>query len=80
MIMLVGPVTGEPLSFRGRVILHDGPATEVSWVLPTVRGVYLPYSAEQVAERLGRPVMLLRQHPDMASVRWPLDRRDFRAR
>lgn len=78
MIMLVGIRTGEPLSFRGRVILHDGPPAEVAFLLPTVRCVALSGTADRISARLGRPVMMLRQHPDMASVRWPLDRRDFR--
>jgi hypothetical protein len=81
MIMLVSPRTGEPLSFRGRVLLHDGPPAEVGFLLPTVRTVAVPgTSAARIAAHYGFPVMLLRRHPDMASVRWPLDRRDFRAR
>lgn len=76
--MLVGPRTGEPLSWRGRVLVHDGPAAEVEFILPTVRTVEVAGPTERVAARLGRPVMRLRDHPDLASVRWPLDRRDFR--
>lgn len=78
MIMLVGPRSGEPLSFRGRVLLHDGPPAEVEFLLPTVRTVAVRGSAASIAARMGRPVMMLKNHPDMASVRWPIDRRDFR--
>lgn len=77
MIMLVGPATGEPLSYRGRVILHDGPAEEIMFILPMVRCVQLPGTAIHVADRIGRPVMMLKDHPDMASVRWPIERRNF---
>ncbi|HET9234929.1 MAG TPA: hypothetical protein VFP10_12380 [Candidatus Eisenbacteria bacterium] len=76
--MLVTARSGEPFSFRGKVILHDGPAAEVEYILPTVRTVEVRGPAERVSARLGRPVMRLRDHPDLASVRWPLDRRDFR--
>ena len=76
--MLVGRRTGEPLSFRGRVLLHDGPPAEVEYLLPSVRVVAVAGPAERVAARLGRPVMMLKNHPDLASVRWPIDRRDFR--
>jgi hypothetical protein len=78
MIILMGARSGEPLSYRGRVLLHDGPAAEVEFILPSVRVVEVRGPAERVAARLGRPVMRLRDHPDLASVRWPLDRRAFR--
>lgn len=79
VIALKGPRTGELLSYRGRVLLHDGPAEEVAYLLPTVTPVQLPGDAQRIAARLGRPVLMLRDHPSMASVRWPIDRRDFHA-
>lgn len=78
MIMLVSSRTGEPLSYRGRVLLHDGPVAEVAFILPTVRTVRVPGScAGQVATYYGFSVMMLKDHPAMASVRWPLRREDF---
>lgn len=78
MFAMVGSVTGEILSYAGRMVLHDNRA-ELEWLCPGVRVVELPgRSPEEVAHRYGRPAMLLRDHPDMAPVRWPLDRRDFR--
>jgi hypothetical protein len=79
MIMLVGPRTGEPLTWRGRVLLHDGEPAEIWFLLPSIKIMFLKGDPAAVAERLGRPVMMLRDHPDMASVNWPIDRRDFRA-
>jgi nucleoside phosphorylase len=79
MFAMIGSVTGEILSYRGRMVLHDNRA-ELEWLFPGVRVAELPgNTVEQVAHRYGRPAMLLRHHPDMAPVRWPLDRRDFRS-
>jgi hypothetical protein len=78
VIALMGQRSGELLSYRGRVLLHDGPAAEVEYLLPSVRVTELPGPAERIAEHLGRPVMMLKDHPDLASVRrWPLDRGEF---
>ena len=78
MYAMVGPVTGEILSHGGRVVLHDNRA-ELEFLCPGVRVVELPGdSATYIAGRMGRPAMLLRDHPDMAPVRWPLDRKAFR--
>lgn len=78
MYAMVGPATGEILSHGGRMVLH-GDRAELEWLCPGVRVVKVRgESPEEVAHRYGRPAMLLRDHPDMAPVRWPLDRRDFR--
>lgn len=68
----------EPFTFRGRVLVH-GDRAELEWLIPTHPVVELPgRTPEEVAARLGCPVMLLKDHPDMAAVSWPLDRRRFR--
>lgn len=68
----------EPLTFQGRILLHDS-AQELGWLIPTHSVVELKgATAREVAERLGVPTMLWRDHPDMAGIRWPLDRRDFK--
>lgn len=78
MYAMIGTATGEILSYRGRMVLHDNPA-ELDWLLPGTRVVELRGTTPaEVGVRYGRPAMLLRDHPDMASVRWPLDRKDFR--
>lgn len=77
MIALVGLRSGELLSFAGHVLLHDGPVAEVEYLVTGVRLVDLPGTAEHISSKLGRPVMMLRDHPGLASVRWPLQREDF---
>jgi hypothetical protein len=77
---MFAPVTHggrEPFTFQGRVVVH-GDRAELEYLIPTHPVVELPgRTPEEVAARLGVPVMPLKDHPDMASVRWPLDRRDF---
>ena len=67
---LVGASTGELLSYRGAVMVHEDRA-ELEYLVPGTRTVEVPAD-------LGQPLMALRDHPDMAAVTWPLDRRDFR--
>lgn len=68
---MVGSVSGELLSYRGRVLVHDNPH-ELEFLFPGTRVVTLP---SFVTPELTMPIT---QHPEMASVRWPLDRKDFR--
>jgi hypothetical protein len=68
----------EPFSFGGRVLVH-GDRAELEYLIPTHPVVELPGTTpEEVAARLGVPVMLWKDHPDMAAITWPLDRRRFR--
>jgi hypothetical protein len=79
MLLLTSAVTGEPLTYRGQVIVHDGPLPEAVFLVPTSGWTHLPDAcAEQVGSRLGIPAMLLRDHPAMASVVWPIEKRNFR--
>lgn len=72
--------SGELCTFNGRVLVHNHKG-EMQWLIPTHPVVELVgNSAEEVAARYGRPAMNLRDHPGMASVRWPLRRADFWAR
>lgn len=68
---LVGAVSGELLSLGGRVLVHDN-AAELEFLFPGARVVALP---SYVPPEQTLPVSA---HPEMASVRFPLDRRDFR--
>lgn len=72
-----GPASGELLSYRGRLLIHDSP-DELEWLIPGFRAVPLRGDEpEEIASRLGQPVMRWAEHPDMAAVRWPLNRKDF---
>lgn len=60
------------LTWRGRVLIHDS-RPELEFLLAgDVRVIELPRDVppEQCLE--------IRYHPQLASVRWPLDRKDFR--
>lgn len=62
---LIGRVTGDPLSYRGRVIVHDDKA-EMEYLFPASRVVELP---SYFGEDLTLP---LKFHPDMEAVQFPL--------
>ena len=68
---LVGAVSGELLSYGGRVLVHDNPG-ELEFLFPGSRVVALPpyVSPEQTL-----PVSA---HTELTAVRFPLDRRDFK--
>jgi len=67
----VGPVSNELLSFRGAVLVHTDRA-EMEYLVPGCRVVELPRAD------LGRPLMPLSRHPDLAAVQWPLRKELFR--
>lgn len=68
---LAGRSSGELLTYQGRVIVH-GDRAEMEFLFPRERVVQVP-SWVQPAE-----TMRLQDHPDMAPVTFPLDRREFR--
>lgn len=65
---LKGSVSGELLSYRGQILVHDNRG-ELEWLFP--HEPVVPYSG-------ALPTMRLADHPDMAAVTWPLNREDFR--
>jgi len=69
--------TGELYSLKLCVIVHDNP-NELGWLITNAKVVSMkgetPYD---VANWLGRRVMLLKDHPDLSHVRWPLVKNDF---
>lgn len=78
MWVLVQHGNGEPFTFGGRLIVH-GSREELEFLVPTHPAREVPgRSPEETAARLGIPTMALKDHPDMAAVQWPLDRRRFR--
>lgn len=62
---IVGRNSGELLSWRGRVLVHDD-KSEVEFLLPNERVVPLP---SWIDESL---TMALKDHPDMEAVQFPL--------
>lgn len=75
---ILGAQTKELLSIDGNVIIHDDP-NEMDFLVKTTGKMYKMEGreAEEVASWLGRSVVLLRDHPNMVGVRWPLNRQDF---
>lgn len=68
-----GPVSGEPLSYMGSVLVHDN-RKEMEFLFPkNVDDI------RQLPKRgFGdRPVLQLRHHPEMQGITWPLDVREF---
>lgn len=65
---LRGSVSGELLTYQGRVLIHDNRG-ELEYLFPGER---------VVAYDGALPTMPVREHPDMAAVTWPLNRKDFR--
>lgn len=63
-----GSVSGELLTFHGRILTHTNRG-EMEFLFPAARIV--PYDGDL-------PTLPVRDHPDMASVRWPLRKEDFR--
>lgn len=80
MWAMEGAVSGELLSFGGRVLVD--PSREVlEWLLPA--GGFRPVQVlgadvRELEERHGRPFVLLKDHPDYAGMEWPPRRSDFR--
>jgi hypothetical protein len=75
---ILGEHTKELLSIDGNVIIHDDPA-ELDFLVKTTGKMYKMkgHEAEEVASWLGRSVVLLRDHPNMVGIQWPLNRQDF---
>jgi hypothetical protein len=77
MFALRGCNSGEPLSYKGRILLHHD-RRELEYLFPGQPVMMLNgFTPEAVAHEYGRPVMRLRDHPDMAAVECPLDPRRF---
>jgi hypothetical protein len=75
---ILGQTSGELYSIDGNVIIHDHPG-ELDFLVKYVGKMYKMKGrdAEEVASWLGRPVVCLRDHPNMVGVTWPLSKQDF---
>lgn len=69
LFALVGKHTTELLTYGGRIITHEDRA-EMAYLFPNSRVVEVKPGEDLV--------MRLVDHPDMAPVRFPLNRKDFR--
>ncbi|HET9384509.1 MAG TPA: hypothetical protein VFO67_05130 [Gemmatimonadales bacterium] len=69
-----GLASHELLSLHGKVLVHDNPR-EMEFLLANVKIKRLGTDLDRALA--GRPHMLLRDHPDMTWVRWPLREEDF---
>lgn len=59
------------LTYEGRIIAHTD-AAELAFLVPA-GGIVKPLGGTPWGE-----VLMIRHHPDMVAVQWPLDRRRFR--
>lgn len=75
MYALYGTATGDILTYQGRPLVH-GNQQEMTWLFPLSRVV--PVTEADLRARSPLPPLMLKDHPDMAPVRWPLDPKDFR--
>lgn len=69
MYGIVGRSTRALLTYQGRAILHDS-REEMEFLFPAEKIIPVPGWNEDY--------ILLKDHPDMAPVRWPLQKNDFR--
>lgn len=77
MFAIEGRTTKEILTFNGRMVLHHD-RRDLEYLFPGERIVMLRgYTRAECAQLYGRPAMLLKDHPDMAAVSWPLNPKEF---
>lgn len=68
---LKGSRSGDLITYGGRILVHDND-NELQFLFPGTQVV-------RVSDRLpDEMTMSIAAHPEMASVRFPLNRRDFR--
>lgn len=69
---LYGPNSRDFLTLGGRILVHDN-AAELEFLVPSgARVITVPSDIPE------DQTLLIALHPELASVKWPLDRRDFR--
>lgn len=73
MYALKGEISGELISYGGRILVHDN-RRELEFLFPRMQIVDLGVLGELAQADGGRPTMLLKDHPDMGNVLWPLER------
>lgn len=73
LFALKGDVSKELISFNGKVLVHES-KEEMKYLFPFGATVVSCPDYIKPEEMLS-----IRNHPDMAAVRWPLDKKDFRS-
>jgi hypothetical protein len=68
---LQGAVSRDLLTWNGRVLVHDS-KPEMEFLFAGARVIECPRSIPP------EQTLSIRHHPDLASVTWPLNRKDFR--
>lgn len=68
---MVGPSSGQTLTLNGRILYHTS-QPELEFLFPGVKVVELGPDTPE------RDTMSIKDHPELASVQWPLRREDFR--
>lgn len=69
LFAIAGRKSGDLQTLGGRVIVHENRA-EMAWLFPNERIVAHRPTGHDI-------VMMLVDHPDMAGVRFPLNKKDF---
>lgn len=69
---LQGAVSRDLLTWQGRVLVHDNRDEMEFLFTGDVRVIECPRDIPQ------EQTLSIRHHPDLASVTWPLNRKDFR--
>lgn len=73
---LVGMVTDDLLTYHGRPIVHTDRA-ELEYLIDTSKTRVVAVTARDLAQRSPAAPLLLRDHPGLAHLTWPLRREDF---
>lgn len=68
--VMIGPVSKEPLSVRGLILVHDDRA-ELEFLFPGVKVVEI---GSQIPED---DTMSIKLHPELGHLEWPLKREAF---
>jgi hypothetical protein len=74
---LKGELSGELISYGGRVLVHDNPR-ELQFLFPKMTVVEVSMNGDGLAD--GRATMPVRDHPQLVDVTWPLDPNNFNLR
>lgn len=73
---LKGGVSGELISYGGRVLVHDN-RRELDYLFPNLEVVEIKVGDDD-GLYAGRPTMSVKEHPQVAdNVQWPLDKNDW---
>lgn len=78
MWALFGHATGDLLTLHGRPLVHDDLA-ELEYLIDTRTTRIVRVTPADLRARSPLEPMMLRDHPGLSHLRWPLRREDFRS-